>query len=331
MSYKRFGMELHKMPDKLFVKKLLGIIDPVEEKELQRLMDEHPEVAGEFKFTEGIWHRSKSSKIFEQIDTKGDWKNLKNQILVSEETLSWKGYLLRIAAIMILTAGLSAGFYKIIVNQHSDSTEKYTNYTAENQKRQIILPDGSTVVLNAGSELSYAKGFGSSSRDVNLKGEAYFNVIPGLKLPFRVFSGGSVVQVTGTSFSVYQVDGEVHVSVITGKVMLSSTVANSKSISIPANNSGYVSEKNEVTLEEGIPDNALSWKTGRLFFDDTPIDSALIDIARYFRRDLSIEAPVTDRITAEFQNQPMNEILNEINMVAGLKFDTTGTALIVSK
>lgn len=318
------------MPDKLFVKKLLGIIDPVEEKELQRLMDEHPDVAGEFKFTEGIWHRSESSKIFEQIDTKADWKNLKNQILDSGDALSWKGYLLRIAAIMILTAGLSAGFYKIIVNQHSEK-ENYTNYTAENQKRQIILPDGSTVVLNAGSELSYAPGFGSSSRDVKLKGEAYFNVIPGLTLPFRVFSGGSVVRVTGTSFSVYQVDGEVHVSVITGKVILSSTVANSQSINIPANNSGFVSEKNEVKLEEGIPVNALSWKTGHLFFDDTPIDSALIDIARYFRRDLSIETAVTDRITAEFQDQPLNEILDEINMVAGLKFDTTGTALIVRK
>ena len=84
-------------------------------------------------------------------------------------------------------------------------------------------------------------------------------------------------------------------------------------------------------LYKGIPVNNLSWKTGHLIFEDTPIDSALIDIARHFRKELSVETPVTEQITAEFQDQPLHEILKELELVAGLQFDTTRTTLIVRK
>jgi ferric-dicitrate binding protein FerR (iron transport regulator) len=198
-------------------------------------------------------------------------------------------------------------------------------------KKEILLPDGSSVTLNTGSSLTFRDGFGSDSREVILNGEAFFNVKPNKQLPFRVFSGESVVEVTGTSFSVYQVDGEVHVAVITGRVLLSSTRTGEQKMSISANQSGFISGYKEVKIEEGIPANVLSWKTGILVFEQTPIDSALIDIAHHFRRDLSLEIPLSERITAEFQDQPLHEILNEIALVAGLSFDTTGTALIVRK
>jgi ferric-dicitrate binding protein FerR (iron transport regulator) len=112
---------------------------------------------------------------------------------------------------------------------------------------------------------------------------------------------------------------------------LSTSTNRTKQIHIAANQSGYLMEDHELKLKNGIEPNTLSWKTGVLVFHDTPIDTALMDIARYFRKDLVLETRITDDITAEFQHQPLNEILDEINLVAGLKFDTTGTALIVRK
>jgi hypothetical protein len=56
-----------------------------------------------------------------------------------------------------------------------------------------------------------------------------------------------------------------------------------------------------------------------------------VDIARHFHRDLSFDVILQEKITAEFQDQPLHEILKELELVAGLKFDTTGTALIVRK
>ena len=87
----------------------------------------------------------------------------------------------------------------------------------------------------------------------------------------------------------------------------------------------------ELVIRNGLDANNLSWKTGVLIFDETPLDSALSDIAHYFRKDLEIETVIGEKVTAEFENQPLGEILYELEQVAGLVFDTTGGSLIVRR
>jgi transmembrane sensor len=169
------------------------------------------------------------------------------------------------------------------------------------------------------------------TREVILNGEALFEVVADIAHPFKVFTGESVVVVTGTRFTVREEKGLVKVSVLSGNVLLSNSGEKAKQIRIAANQSGYLLPDHNLKIENKIELNNLSWKTGHLVFRETPIDTALIDIARHFSRDLVFETSIREDITAEFQNQPLNEILDEINLVAGLKFDTTGTALIVRK
>jgi ferric-dicitrate binding protein FerR (iron transport regulator) len=239
-------------------------------------------------------------------------------------------YLLKIAALFVLTCGLSLGFYKLML-QNKKADSGFTQFLAEDHIREIILPDGSRVTLSSGSHITYRDDFGVKARDVILNGAAFFNVVPGSDMPFRVYSGESMVEVTGTQFSVYEQDGQIQVSVLSGRVLLCASDSQQKRIAIGANQSGYLLSNNELKIEKGIPVNTFSWKTGDLIFDQTPIDTALMDIARHFRRDLSFDANVKEKITAEFYDQPLDEILNEISLVAGLHFDTTGTALIVRK
>jgi hypothetical protein len=54
-----------------------------------------------------------------------------------------------------------------------------------------------------------------------------------------------------------------------------------------------------------------------------------MDVAHHFSRELILDAPIGDEITAEFQDQNLSEILDELGIVAGLKFDTTGNVLLV--
>jgi len=233
--------------------------------------------------------------------------------------------------LVLFLIGLSFGLYRIISSLHNTGTG-FVTITTDNSYKDLVLPDGSSVSLKAGSELVYRDDFGASSRDIVLVGEALFSVKPDPSLPFKVFINESVVEVTGTKFSVRSEDGSVKVSVISGTVLLSSKYANDAKIVITANQSGYLdAQNNKLGLEKGIPVNNLSWKTGHLVFEETPIDSALMDIARHFRKDLSLETDITEEITAEFQDQPLYEILEELQLVAGLQFDTTGTALIVRR
>jgi transmembrane sensor len=84
----------------------------------------------------------------------------------------------------------------------------------------VSLDDGSTVVLQKDSKLSFSKPFGMSGRKVFLSGEAFFDVARDSLRPFTVYSGEIVTEVLGTSFSVraFEKDNEVEVNVKTGKV-----------------------------------------------------------------------------------------------------------------
>ncbi|MBN1144975.1 MAG: FecR domain-containing protein [Bacteroidales bacterium] len=288
------------------------------------------------EFFDMIREHATNLRLFDQINTDADWRlvsaRVADKLPVNYRRISWHTYFLRIAALVVFTSGLSFGLYKLLVNTNSRENSGFVSENADQLIKEVILPDGSSVTLNKGSRLSYRGSFGVGSRDVILEGEALFNVVPGMAVPFQVFAGGSVVKVTGTSFSVSEArDGSVKVSVLSGTVELSSTREEQNKISIAANQSGYVLKNKQLKVEAGVSANVLSWKTGYLLFNQTPLDSALIDIAHHFGRSLELESTLKDEITAEFQNQPLREILNELKLVAGLQFDTTGTALIVRK
>jgi transmembrane sensor len=328
-------MDLQNMYFKYLVKKLISETDSTDKQDFENRLSKDPLLSNEYLFLQEIWKEAGNAQIFKYINTNSDWEHVRARISHTATTryrrISWQGYFLRIAAMILFVTGLSFGFYRIISSLHKTG-KGFVTITAGKSFKDIILPDGSVVALKAGSELVYGDDFGASSRDIVLNGEALFSVIPDPSLPFKVFVNESVVEVTGTKFSIRVEDGSVKVSVISGTVLLSSKAAIDRKISITANQSGYWdTRKNKLGIEEGIPINNLSWKTGHLVFEETPIDSALMDIARHFRKDLSLETPITEEITAEFQDQPLREILEELQLVAGLEFDTTGTALIVRR
>jgi transmembrane sensor len=327
-------MEFTKMIITRLIKILSRSADHLDDKGFEHNVVNNPKILKEFLFVQNIWEEAADLKAFDQFDANQDWKVVREKVSfripVNYHKLSWNNYFLRIAALMILTFGLTFGVYRIIIN-HPQTDFGFVTAISDNQVKDVILPDGSLVTLNAGSTLNYRNGFGTQYREVILDGEALFSVVPDAAHPFKVFTGESVVEVTGTKFSIRESDESVKVSVLSGRVLLFSANNIENKISITANQSGYLLSNNKLMVKEGLSENILSWKTGRLIFDQTPMDSALIDIAHHFRKELQMQTTLKEEITAEFQDQPLGEILNELKLVAGLQFDTTGTALIVRK
>ncbi|GAA4453050.1 FecR domain-containing protein [Nibrella saemangeumensis] len=106
------------------------------------------------------------------------------------------------------------------VFSNSQSVQRVQNTTGRN--RLLTLEDNSTVLLTPGSRLSFPAPFGSYRREVELVGDAFFEVTKNAKKPFFVYCGGAVAQVLGTSFWV-KTEGKarceaVEVEVKTGKV-----------------------------------------------------------------------------------------------------------------
>src|SRR5512145_2866061 len=110
MSYKRFSMELSKMPNKLFTKKLLNTTDYLEELKFSELMGDADNLNA-FQSLKRIWNEAEKVKVFENIDTSADWKKVIGRIddkfPVKYRKIPWSTYFLRIAALILLTSGLS--------------------------------------------------------------------------------------------------------------------------------------------------------------------------------------------------------------------------------
>ncbi|MBN2481597.1 MAG: FecR domain-containing protein [Bacteroidales bacterium] len=327
-------MNVLKMPYKAILKMLDSKAQENDYQMYMNQIDSESHHNKEHMRIQKIWNESENARKFDQINVLDDWKAVRSRIRktmsAGTERMSLTLILSRIAAVMILAIGLGFVFYKVLTSQKVQTVKVYT-YRAERTVEEVYMPDGSVINLNIGSSLTYRDDFNHSGRDVVLEGEGLFDVVPGHKLPFRVFTGETVIEVTGTIFSVYEKEGVVKVAVIDGTVKLSSVDDSNTQLQISRNQSGYMLPNKELKIKDGIDANNLSWKTRLLIFDETPLDSALIDIAHYFRRNLAIESDISEKVTAEFENQPLNEILDELEQVSGLVFDTTGGSLTVKR
>jgi len=169
-----------------------------------------------------IWDESVHSAFFDDLDISADWEKVRSRIHkpynLRSKPVAILSKVIRIAAVLILVAGLTY----VIKKKNLPVMEPSGIISSEAGKsiKELTLPDGSVVTLNIGSVLTYRDDFNKGTRDVILQGEGLFNVVPGNSSPFRVFTGESVVEVTGTTFSISQNDHFVEVAVIEGKVIL---------------------------------------------------------------------------------------------------------------
>jgi transmembrane sensor len=159
-------------------------------------------------------------KVFSRIMEKGkereiDFEKLRPVPLIGR----WRVTAIAAAALVIV-----AGVY-LLTGGATHAVHTTTQYAVAlktiahpDRTRHIVLPDGSTVILHAGSTLDYPAGFPDSSREVSLKGEAYFDVRHDNKKPFIIHTGKVRTIVLGTAFNISSDSNRITVSVTGGKV-----------------------------------------------------------------------------------------------------------------
>jgi ferric-dicitrate binding protein FerR (iron transport regulator) len=125
------------------------------------------------------------------------------------------------------------------------------------------LPDGSRVTLNAGSRISYNKGFGYSNRNLVLDGEAYFEVRKNEEVPFVISAGEAQVKVYGTMFNVkaYKRKPELKVTVSEGSVLLYKTKQPENQTKLEAGETGTFNNASGVIDKRILLNyNDIAWK-----------------------------------------------------------------------
>lgn len=147
---------------------------------------------------------------------------------------------------------------------------------------QLILPDGTKVWLNSDSELRYPSIFNKATRQVYLKGEAYFEVKHSEKQPFIVTAGECQVKVLGTEFNIssYWDEGHIATTLVKGKVAY--TAGREKGELSPGQQCVYDSQLGLVTVKNVEVEQYISWKSGLFIFDHIPMVDLAKQLARWY-------------------------------------------------
>ncbi|QJB32621.1 DUF4974 domain-containing protein [Chitinophaga oryzae] len=196
---------------------------------------------------------------------------------------------------------------------------------------QVVLPDGTKVVLNAESSITYPVPFTGKERRVHLIGEAYFEVAKHQQQPFIVSSLQQSIKVTGTHFNVccylHQPDITTLAEGSVDITPLSSSTTHSLKPGQQATLIGNDFEVKSVKAEDVI-----AWKDGLFVFNDTPLKEALQQIGRWYDVEFTYNntLPLNKRFDAEIsRNLNLQQVINIIEMGTKLTFKLDGRKINV--
>ena len=194
----------------------------------------------------------------------------------------------------------------------------------------LTLPDGSRVWLNAASSLKFPTAFTGKTRNVELTGEAYFEVAKNPTLPFIVTTGNTKVQVLGTHFDInaYGDQGLIKTTLMEGSVKVS--IANKEQVIQP----GQEAQSGEDWLKvvAGDPERALGWKEGNFVFHGTPMKEVLRDIERWYDVDIINTSGNQNHMNATFpRSVSLSKLLAYLEGTGAVQFKWEGDHLLIQK
>ena len=219
----------------------------------------------------------------------------------------------KVAAVLALVASLLF----LILNRQERPNEVYLS--AE-KVESVHLTDGSSVQVNAGSSLTYPENFIGDDRVVSLQGEAFFNIEPNPDQPFIVKVGNAQITVLGTRFNVNETTESIYVSVISGRVEVTSDYGKEileagEQVAISKSSQQLIRDLNSSSGKEQF------WLTKKLSFQKTSMKEVISDLESAYQVtiDVSNESILKCKLQATFENQPIDEVLEIISISQELK------------
>ena len=269
-----------------------------------------------------IWDSAAPDQSYD-LDAEWDLMQKKLPGFKTDSGRSLLYYSYRIAAVLVL--GLVLSFSMIYVSRMVGMER----VVAENEPVEIILEDGTEVIVNRHSSLRYSRKFDQEERKVYLSGEAWFDVARDTAIPFVIDAGAALVEVLGTSFNVnaYKDNPTVEITVESGMVAMSAKEDQKDLIVMKAGSGGsYNKNQRELKLIPTSDPNSISWLTRELFFDASTLQEVVELVNRVYGVNVLImnEELASCTITVTFRNQTLEAILNVLELTLDLQLTREG-------
>ena len=256
---------------------------------------------------------------------------------------------------------LFLGFHYLNIQSSPVQKPVWEVVTKNGSKTNLLLPDGTSVWLNAGSCLTYDSLYGSSFREVTLSGEGYFDVVKNPKKPFIIHTGKINIRVLGTVFNVKSYPGEksIETSLINGSIEVSFPSQPSEKIILKPNqkliidktdsrpiNKANPSMNDETLLVHIRPINKIGadsliaetgWMQNRLYFNNMSFEELLKNMERKYGVSFQVTEISLDTIhfTGSFQNETVSQALDALALTAeqstqGFRYEIKGNQVFIN-
>lgn len=232
---------------------------------------------------------------------------------------------MKAAAILLIPLMVAGGLiYSYISHRYQTVTEHLVTsmiYAPMGSRVSFNLPDGTTGMINSGSQLSYSIPF-TNNRNIKLEGEAWFEVKSDEEHPFEISAGNSTVKVLGTSFnlSAYPAENYVEVVLEKGKMEFLDNINKEKVTILPSE---------RLVVQDGKPSKSIvdpakynAWTEGKLVFRGDP----MAEVSRRIERWYNVKVNIADRelekysFRATFQDDTLEDVLRFLAMTSPLSY-----------
>jgi transmembrane sensor len=225
----------------LIAKKIAGEASPEELSELEGLLKSNPDLHYPLQIIDDLWkhnrhfirqtaedafttHVARMSEMnvdFKHEKTPEKESNFPGDLPANKNKKSFTGIFLGISAVLVIAVIAMRYIVPNFAGRETEFGQKNLSEisTHNGSKTNVVLPDGTVVKLNAGSRLTYDKEYGSTIREVNLMGEAFFDVVKNKEKPFIIHTKKITIKVLGTTFNVKSYPNETtETSLVRGSI-----------------------------------------------------------------------------------------------------------------
>ncbi len=262
------------------------------------------------------------------------WESIERQLEVPRKSFSLgvrpaHSLLAKVAALLLVVGGGAVATRALLTSEPeavSPAPAMRVVTTPAGQRASFRLPDGTRVMLGVASTLRHPVAFKAGRREVELEGEAYFEVVHDENRAFAVRAGDIVAEDLGTEFLVraYREDRHARVVVREGKVAFHAATSHDGSaqqVVLLPGQLGRLGGGGTPVAERADTSAHFAWTEGRLVFDDVELRDALPQLSRWYDLEFRLADSSLGRVplTATFRNQPTEDVLELLAASLGMR------------
>lgn len=334
-------MKTDNTPYDVLVKELSGSASESDKALIKEWLDTSPEARETYaSFTE-IWEQQyfehENSQLINQEEIGNKVWNAVFEPPVASRT-SWIkinfNNFLKVAAVLVVITS-AAIFSGVFSPQEKTSNQPITRIiekqTLPGQKSTVTLPDGSIVSLNSGSKIRYASDFAQGNRDIYLEGQAFFDVFENPESPFVVTCRNTQVEALGTSFDVDAFsEGQVRVSLVTGKVKLSAAGTTENMLLLPGQFSIVRKDNTMTEAAAFVESDVLAWKNGKMIFRELTLEEIIPTLELWYGVKILNQTKIKSKhFYGTFEKESLDNVLHNIGLSMGFSYEFQGDTVVL--